>query len=345
MSLYILTNPFSFPVQFAGFLYLTSRIWLCIIRCMNYIIFDLEWNQCPDGKEREKKELPFEILEIGAIKLNSERQEIDRFHEFIRPTVYKRLHFKTREIVHISPDELKKADYFPDVLERFSNWCGSDALFCTWGSLDLLELQRNIRYHKLKNFFPFPLKFYDIQKIFSLTFEDGKSRRSLKYAVDMLQIEKDIPFHEALSDAYYTTIVMKHMKREQILPFFSVDYFRVPRKRSEELHYVFKGYDKFVSRKFSTRAEAVRDRVVRSCKCYICGKTTTRKLPWYSNGGKTYRNLSYCEEHGYIKGKLRLKKTEDGTGYFCVRTLKIVSEKRAEELFQKYEQLHAKKNA
>ena len=28
---------------------------------MNYIVFDLEWNQCPYGKERENKRLPFEI--------------------------------------------------------------------------------------------------------------------------------------------------------------------------------------------------------------------------------------------------------------------------------------------
>lgn len=312
---------------------------------MNYIVFDLEWNQCPDGKEREKKELPFEILEIGAIKLNNDRQETDRFHEYIRPTVYRRLHFKTREILHIDPEELKNADSFPGVIKRFSDWCGEDAVFCTWGSLDLLELQRNIRYHKLKNFFPFPLKFYDIQKIFSLVFEDGKSRRSLEYAVDMLEMEKEIPFHEALSDAYYTAAVMKHMTAEQILPFFSIDYFRVPKKRSEELHFIFSGYDKFVSRRFNTKSEAVRDRVVRSCKCYLCGKSTTRRLPWFSNGGKTYRSLSWCEEHGYLKGKLRLKKTEDGSGYFCVRTLKPVSESRAEELCQKYQQMRSNKNS
>ena len=31
---------------------------------MNYIVFDLEWNQCPYGKERENRRLPFEILEM-----------------------------------------------------------------------------------------------------------------------------------------------------------------------------------------------------------------------------------------------------------------------------------------
>ena len=46
---------------------------------MNYIVFDLEWNQCPDGKEKEIKDMPFEIIEIGAVKLDSQRRVIDTF--------------------------------------------------------------------------------------------------------------------------------------------------------------------------------------------------------------------------------------------------------------------------
>ena len=38
---------------------------------MNYIIFDLEWNQTYGGSELENPRMPFEIIEIGAIKLNS----------------------------------------------------------------------------------------------------------------------------------------------------------------------------------------------------------------------------------------------------------------------------------
>lgn len=33
---------------------------------MNYIVFDLEWNQSDTGKEQEVKEIPFEIIDIGA---------------------------------------------------------------------------------------------------------------------------------------------------------------------------------------------------------------------------------------------------------------------------------------
>ena len=312
-------------------------------RLMNYIVFDLEWNQCPDGKEHELRDLPFEILEIGAIKLNSEKIETDRFHEYIRPTVYLRLHSKTQEIVHIDPETLESADFFPAVLERFRKWCGPDAHYCTWGSLDLLELQRNIRYHKLPGFFPFPLKFYDIQKIFSLTFEDGKSRRTLEHAVDMLHIKKNVPFHEALSDAYYTAAVMRFLPEDTLLSYYSIDYFRIPQRRNEEIYETFENYSKYVSKKFPSRTAVMKDRVVRSTTCYVCGKKAVKKIPWFTGGSKHYRCLSYCEEHGWLKGKIRIKKTEDDKSYFCVKTLKLISEERAQEIITRYKERTEKK--
>lgn len=303
---------------------------------MNYIVFDLEWNQCPDGKQNELRDLPFEIVEIGAIKLNSAREEVDSFHEYIRPSAYNRLHFKTKEIIHINPRVLQKADYFPAVIERFEKWCGEDARYCTWGSLDLLELQRNIRFHGLQSFFPFPLRFYDIQKIFSLAYEDGKSRRTLEYAVDMLGIPKGITFHEALSDAYYTASVIRHLPEDKLLPYYSIDYFRIPQKSSEEIYDVFETYAKFVSREFPSKSACMRDRNVLSMKCYVCGGHTSKKISWYPKSGKSYACLHTCPEHGYLKGKIRVKKSENGQGYFCIKTQKLIDVEQAQELVDSY---------
>ena len=58
---------------------------------MNYIVLDLEWNQCPEGKEKEEHLLPFEIIEIGAVKVNEKHEITDHFHEIIRPVVYRTL--------------------------------------------------------------------------------------------------------------------------------------------------------------------------------------------------------------------------------------------------------------
>lgn len=49
---------------------------------MNYIVFDLEWNQSPGGKRWSNSRLPFEIIEIGAVKLNEKKEIVDSFHKW-----------------------------------------------------------------------------------------------------------------------------------------------------------------------------------------------------------------------------------------------------------------------
>ena len=50
-----------------------------------FIVLDLEWNQSPAGKEGSMNRLPFEIIEIGAVKLNKNLQIISEFRRLIRP--------------------------------------------------------------------------------------------------------------------------------------------------------------------------------------------------------------------------------------------------------------------
>ena len=38
---------------------------------MNYVVLDLEWNQSTNGRP-EVPGIPFEVIEVGAIKLNSD---------------------------------------------------------------------------------------------------------------------------------------------------------------------------------------------------------------------------------------------------------------------------------
>ena len=81
---------------------------------MNYIILDLEWNQSSDGKEEESKVLPFEIVEIGAIKLNSARQMIDEFSELVKPQVYHEMHHITRKLIHLQMEQLEHGRPFTE---------------------------------------------------------------------------------------------------------------------------------------------------------------------------------------------------------------------------------------
>ena len=55
-----------------------------------------------------------------------------------------------------------------------------------------------------------------------------------------------------------------------------------------------------------------------------------------------YESISLCQEHGLVKGKVRIRKTEEDT-YYGVKTLKLVSEEKAEELRQKRDSLRRKR--
>ena len=75
---------------------------------MEYIVLDLEWNQSNTGKEDAVEKLPFEIIEIGAIKLNKERVMVSEFNELIKPQVYHEMHKITSKLIHIQMQELER---------------------------------------------------------------------------------------------------------------------------------------------------------------------------------------------------------------------------------------------
>lgn len=302
---------------------------------MNYIVLDLEWNQSSSGEEDVVKSLPFEIIEIGAVKLNSDKKMIDEFTELVKPQVYHEMHHITRKLIHLQMEQLEQGRFFPKVIEEFWNWCGDDPVFCTWGCLDLVELQRNLRYYGLKPMAEGPFRFLDIQKLFSIAYEDKKSRRTLEYAIDFLHIEKDIPFHRAFSDAYYTARIMAGLP-DDVLGNYSFDVFHLPKDKASEIHIVFDDYAKYISRSFADKDEAVADRTVMSTKCYLCRKNLRRKIRWFTPNGKHYYSVSYCDKHGYMKAKVRLRKTEDERIY-VVKTEKFIPEEEVTGLRVKQE--------
>lgn len=298
---------------------------------MNYIILDLEWNQGENTPDADTNTLNFEIIEIGAIKLNSEKKMIGEFSELIKPTVHLQMHYMARKLIHLQMKELESGKPFVEVMEQFLEWCGGDYIFCTWGPSDLNELQKNMRYYGMKPLFNKPEKYLDIQKLYSLAYEDGKERSSLETAVDKLGIEKDIPFHRAFGDAYYTARVLEKIKDPGIEEKVSYDLFNLPKTKAEEVHIIFSDYMKYISREFEDKAEAIADREVSSTKCYICHKNLKKNIRWFTPNGRHYYSVSYCNVHGYMKSKIRIKRSESGK-VFVVKTSKFITEEEMKKL-------------
>lgn len=303
---------------------------------MNYIVLDLEWNQASDSNDERSKMLTFEIIEIGAVKLNSQMEIVDTFHELIRPQIYNEMHKITERLIQIHMSELEKCRLFEEVMTDFLAWCGENYMFGTWGPLDLTELQRNMKFFGMDPLGSGPMKFYDIQKLFSIAYEDGRSRRSLEHAVDFLNITKDIPFHRALSDAYYTALVLQKIKDPIALQRVSFDMYSLPKSHKSEVHVVFDNYAKYISRPFEDKEALLADKEVISTRCYLCHRNLRRKIRWFTPNGKHYYSVSYCDKHGYMKGKIRVKKAENDM-VFAVKTSRFISEKEMAQIQMKRE--------
>lgn len=309
---------------------------------MNYIIFDLEWNQGVSHGEKRDKKMPLEIVEIGAVKLNEEREMISEFSELVKPQIYHEMHNITRKIIHIQMEELEKGRPFEEVMASFLEWCGDDCLFCTWGSLDLLELQRNMKYYNLVPLSDKPIKYYDIQKLFSLAYEDGKNRRALEYAIDMLGIKKDIPFHRAFSDAYYTAKVFDKIEDPDVLEKYSFDTYIIPDSTENEVNIVFSDYSKMITKGYSDKKTLLDNKYINTPICYKCNKRVSRRIKWFTPNGRHYYAVGFCLRHGYMKSKIRIRKNEDNLTY-AVITHKLITKDEKKELAAKREEIIQKK--
>ena len=312
---------------------------------MNYIVFDLEWNQSPKGKEGAIDHLPFEIIEIGAIKLDENRNPIGEFQQLVSPSVYSQIHYKISEVTHLDMKTLQREGVpFSEAISSFLAWCGKDFWFVTWGSMDLTELQWNMVYFGEEIPFPMPLLYYDLQKLYSLEYHGGDEKMSLDQAVEEMGIpvDEEKPFHHALDDAFYTGQIMAKMGFDQVKAFISMDYYRLPEREEDQVVLNFPGYTKFVSREFWDKEEVLASRKVNEVMCCCCHRLLRKKIRWFAVNSKLYVCLAVCPEHGLIRSKIRIKKSESGN-VFAVRTTKLATEKDALAIAQKRDEVRKRR--
>ncbi len=188
---------------------------------MHYIVLDLEFNQEPSSltiSADSASVCPFEIIQIGAIKLDSDWNAIATFNRYIKPTIYLKINDFVSELTGITIQKLLNEKEFPQTLNDFIQFMGDDIVLCTWGMTDMKELYRNALFHRydLKRL---PDKVINLQPYVSIHLKQpAKKLMNLKAAVDALSIPVTYPFHNALYDAYYTAQLLKKLSRTELLP-------------------------------------------------------------------------------------------------------------------------------
>lgn len=188
---------------------------------MNYIVIDLEFNQSFDFPNGHKTvtdvKCPFEIIQIGAVKLDGDLQEIAQKSFMIKPQIYDRMHPFVEKITGISMKDLQFENTFDVVYKDFISFIGKGkSILCVWGSHDIKALYRNIMYYDL-NSKVLTRKYINVQELASAYLNHTMNNSiGLKAAVETLNLDSNIEFHDALNDAIYTTQIFKILKKTNL---------------------------------------------------------------------------------------------------------------------------------
>lgn len=177
---------------------------------MNYIVFDLEWNQAQSKEEAitQPVKLSGEIIQIGAVKLDRSFKIIDKFEIMVRPVYYTQMNPNVKKLTGISQEDIDSGVPFDVAYRRFCDFCGDQFCYMTWGTDDVGILLSNMRIHNISAS-PF-FRTYNLQRIYGRQIAKVKGQVSLEDAVAALG-EPPYQAHNALSDAVSTALVCKHL--------------------------------------------------------------------------------------------------------------------------------------
>ena len=105
----------------------------------------------------------------------------------------------------------------------------------------------------------------------------------------------------------------------------------------------FPEYSKFVSREFETREDIMKDKAVTDVVCVKCKRMLRKKIRWFPYGQRFYLCIAVCPEHGYMRGKIRVKRSED-ENYYAVKTIRTAWEGDVQQLLQKREDVRRRRS-
>lgn len=315
---------------------------------MNYIVLDLEWNQAMNQSNKSKADsMQFEIIEIGAVKLDEHFNEVARYESLIKPELYKKLHPIIMEITKIKDEDLQKERDFRTVIFEFFQWCGKDYTLCTYGSQDLAELQNNLEYYGINPedlgiHWTYPLLYIDVQKLFGIAYNDSNEQRSLESAVKQLNLSSDKGFHRALDDAVYTSQILGNLDFELIANHYSLDYYRIPETRYQEKEIKISGHNEFISIACENKEELLEQPYLYVTKCVICGRKCRKKIRWFTDNSK-YTCISICPEHGLMEGTIHVKQNKINDVYYIIRKVCLIDESELENVIARKENIKEKR--
>ena len=275
---------------------------------MTYIVLDLEWNQPISYQSSTFRKvgdkLMFEMIQIGAVKLDANLNPGEAISIPIAPTHYVKIHPRIRRMTGLDSETLAGAPAFREALQQFAAWCGEDYTLLTWGIDDVSVLYQNIHFFHCEDIVLPPL--CDIQRLFS-TVHNLKDRSGLKTAMEMVNITPDdtMSFHNALNDAWYTALVFKTLPD----PSAVLNYPQEPRPLIHSRHVT---REKTEGEAFASVREALASETAIHPVCPRCGRVLALDGEYIKQSADKYIAVAKCRNHGRILIRLRFRIDDDG---------------------------------
>ena len=189
---------------------------------MYHVVVDLEMNEILREYEAQRKISSYETIEIGAVILDENYEEITEYKTYVKPEINEILPPYV-EITGITNETVASSRKFVEVMPEFVDWiytnCGSDYKIYSWSMSDHRQIKNEV---KLKSYVDNRIdemlsKWIDFQKDFGKII-GAKKRVSLKDAVFYVGNDFEGQMHDALCDARNTGLLLKlSQNREEML--------------------------------------------------------------------------------------------------------------------------------
>lgn len=276
-------------------------------RCgkMNYIVLDMEWNQpvfretapCKNGVCMKN-----EIIQIGAVRLDENKNQVDRFIKIIKPVAIPSMNKVISRLTGITDDELSSGESFYEAIEQFKEWCGNDYVILIWGYDDIRILRSNLKFHGLdESWIP---AHYNLQMMFYSQAGLKKQQYSLSFALEKFSVQADDHMlHDALYDAVCTAKICRQLDLDAGIEAMSHQVSVRERENPVIVKRTFRkleSYEKIRSNGLISRP-----------KCPFCGekmKTSSAK----HFGSQRMHIESHCEKDGDFLTVLKISETPQG---------------------------------
>lgn len=181
---------------------------------MKHVVVDLEMNPLDKQYQQEKVLCGREVIEIGAVILDEEYQEIGSFKTLVKPEFNDVIKPYYENLTGITTAMVANAPVFEEALHMFISWCYSindNIQIYQWSESDLDQIIREIALKGIQ-LKPKEMKLFtdweDFQKEYGSKLQLSNAV-SLKNAVMYAGVDFEGTEHDALFDARNTATLLK----------------------------------------------------------------------------------------------------------------------------------------